>query len=74
MSLFNGMFSLSPGERALSLPGEGVPHPAATVGGDGETHHGFLPSPGAGQSHHLCFKRPRLTGPGPAQTKVAGQI
>uniref|UniRef100_A0A3B4V828 Calponin-homology (CH) domain-containing protein n=1 Tax=Seriola dumerili TaxID=41447 RepID=A0A3B4V828_SERDU len=41
---------------------------------NGETHYCFLPSPGAGQSHHFRCKRPRLTGPDPAQTKVAGQL
>lgn len=61
-----------PGEGAVSIYSEGVPHPAASVGRDGEAHLYFLPSLGAGKSHYLCCERPRNTGPDSEQTQVAG--
>lgn len=62
------------GERTMPRSREGMPHPSAPAGGNGETHHGFLPVTGAGQSHHLCCQRPRHANLEPAETKVAGQI
>lgn len=64
---------LHSGERKMPLACEGMSYPSTSAGGNGETHHLFLPVTGAGELHHLCCQRSGHTNLESAKTKVAGQ-
>lgn len=68
----NERWRLHSGEREMPLSCEGMSYPSASAGGNGETHHSFLPITGACWSHHLCCQRSRYTNLELSTTKVAG--